>query len=261
LTHGPLAVPTAIDWLLQATEAIAEGHSHGIVHRDLKPANLFLSRLPDGTASIKVIDFGLSKVTRAGTRTDAKELTQPNDVMGSPSYMAPEQLRASGHVDPRTDQWALGAVLYELITARSPFGGGSMPETCAAVLLQAPVAIAALQEGVPAAVERAVLRCLEKEQDARYRNVAELAAALAPYGSASARASCEPRFRQSRPALISHARRPGSRRLHGIVRERTQPCARLGPRQHPISPAPGEGTRPSTRFVTVTGALTNGRSL
>ena len=191
LSGGPLAVPTAIDWLLQATEAIAEGHAHGIVHRDLKPANLFLTQLPDGTASIKVIDFGLSKVIRAGTWRDAKDLTQPNDVMGSPSYMAPEQLRASGHVDARTDQWALGAVLFELITAQSPFGNGNIPETCAAVLLQAPAAIASLQKGVPVAVERADMRCLEKDPDARFGNVAELAAALAPYGSASARKSCE----------------------------------------------------------------------
>ena len=191
MTKGPLPVPTAIDWLLQAAEAIAEGHAHGIVHRDLKPANLFLTQRPDGTASIKVIDFGLSKLTVAGSGGNVERLTQPTDVMGSPSYMAPEQLRASFNADPRTDQWALGAVLYELITGQSPFRGSSMPEICAAVLMQPPATISSLREGIPAAVECAILRCLEKDPDARYRNVAELAAALAPYGSASSRASCE----------------------------------------------------------------------
>jgi serine/threonine-protein kinase len=191
LTKGPLSVPTAIDWLLQAVEAIAEGHAHGIVHRDLKPANLFLTQRPDGAASIKVIDFGLSKLTVAGARGDVERLTQPTDVMGSPSYMAPEQLRATCDADPRTDLWALGAVLYELITGQSPFRGGSMPEICAAVLTQSPDAISSVREGVPPAVECAILRCLEKDPGARYGNVAELAAALAPYGSASSRASSE----------------------------------------------------------------------
>ncbi|HEV3192915.1 MAG TPA: protein kinase [Polyangiaceae bacterium] len=211
LTKGPLPVPTAIDWLLQAAEAIAEGHALGIVHRDLKPANLFLTQRPDGTASIKVIDFGLSKLTVAGSRGDVERLTQPTDVMGSPSYMAPEQLRASCDADPRTDQWALGAVLYELITAQSPFRGGSMPEICAAVLMQPPATISSLREGIPAAVECAILRCLEKDPDARYGNVAELAAALAPYGSASSRASCESiervlRATGSAPPMGSRAR-------------------------------------------------------
>jgi eukaryotic-like serine/threonine-protein kinase len=191
LTKGPLPVPTAIDWLLQAAEAIAEGHAHGIVHRDLKPANLFLTQRPDGTPSIKVIDFGLSKITVAGPRGDVARLTQPTDVMGSPSYMAPEQLRASCDADPRTDQWALGAVLYELITALSPFRGSSMPEICAAVLMQPPAALSSLRDGVPPAVECAIMRCLEKDPGARFGNVAELAAALAPYGSASSRASSE----------------------------------------------------------------------
>lgn len=188
---GPLPVPTAVDWVLQATEAIAEAHAHGIVHRDLKPANLFLTRRLDGTACIKVIDFGLSKLKRTCLQGEEEEkLTRPTDVLGSPNYMAPEQLRASCDADERTDLWALGAVLYELLAAQPPFRGGSVPELCAAVLVQPPPPISSLRENVPLAIEDAVLRCLEKEPDARYANVAELARALAPYGSPGARASC-----------------------------------------------------------------------
>jgi serine/threonine-protein kinase len=188
---GPLPVPTAIDWLLQAAEAIAEAHAQGIVHRDLKPANLFLTKRPDGTCCIKVIDFGLSKLVDSGVWGPSAKLTGPTDVMGSPHYMAPEQLRAQCEADARTDLWALGAVLYELVTAQPPFRGSSVPELCALVLTQPPPPISLLRDNVPEGVERAILRCLEKDPDARYAGVADLAQALAPYGSPLARASCQ----------------------------------------------------------------------
>src|SRR5262249_47545583 len=89
-TWGALPVPTAIDWVLQAAEAIGEAHTQGIVHRDLKPANLFLTRRADGSACIKVIDFGLSKLTDPRMSGASVKLTRPTDVMGSPHYMAPE---------------------------------------------------------------------------------------------------------------------------------------------------------------------------
>jgi len=187
---GPLPVPTAIDWILQAAEAIAEAHAHGIVHRDLKPANLFLTKSPDGTSCIKVIDFGLSKLVDSSAREQSGKLTGPTDVMGSPNYMAPEQLRAPCEADARTDLWALGAVLFELITAQPPFRG-SVPELCALVLTQPPPPISSLRDNVPEGVERAIMRCLEKDPDARYAGVADLAQALAPYGSPLARASCQ----------------------------------------------------------------------
>jgi serine/threonine protein kinase len=187
---GPLPVATAIDWVLQATEAIAEAHAHGIVHRDLKPANLFLTHRSDGTASVKVIDFGLSKIADRWLHSAPDKLTRPTDVMGSPHYMAPEQLRASCEADARTDLWALGAVLHELMTGRPPFHGSTMAELCAAVLTQPPETMSATRADVPLAVEHAVLRCLEKEPAARFATVAELAQAIAPFGSTSARASC-----------------------------------------------------------------------
>ncbi|MCL2447688.1 MAG: protein kinase [Polyangiaceae bacterium] len=188
---GPLPVSTAVDWVLQAMEAIAEAHAHGIVHRDLKPANLFLTQRSDGTASIKVIDFGLSKIADSQARLDADKLTRPTDVMGSPHYMAPEQLRATCEADSRTDIWALGVVLHELIAGRPPFQASTLAELCAAVLTQPPQHISAARAGVPPAVEEAILRTLEKDPAARFAGVAELAQAIAPYGSAAARASCE----------------------------------------------------------------------
>src|SRR3984957_9184121 len=114
-----LPVEEAIDYALQAMEAIAEAHTVGLVHRDLKPANLFLTRRPDGSGLIKVLDFGISKATESSPRDQS--LTATAAIMGSPVYMSPEQLRSSKNVDARTDIWALGIILYELVSGRTPF--------------------------------------------------------------------------------------------------------------------------------------------
>jgi serine/threonine-protein kinase len=190
-TWGPMPVPTAIDWVLQAAEAIAEAHAYGIVHRDLKPSNLFLTKRADGSACIKVIDFGLSKLTDPRMNDANRRLTRPTDVMGSPHYMAPEQLRATRDADARVDLWALGAVLHELITGQPPFRADTVPELCATVLTQPAPPLSSLRPNVPAAVEQAVLRCLEKDPRTRFATIAEVARAVAPHGTAIARASCE----------------------------------------------------------------------
>jgi serine/threonine protein kinase len=190
-TWEPLPVRTAIDWVLQAAEAIGEAHALGIVHRDLKPANLFLTHRPDGSACIKVIDFGLSKLSDPRMRGPIGTLTGPTQVLGSPHYMAPEQLRSTRDVDARSDVWALGAVLHELIAGRPPFQGETVPQLCATVLTEPPPRVSSLRSNVPPPVERAILRCLEKEPSQRFAGVAEMARALAPFGSALARASLD----------------------------------------------------------------------
>lgn len=186
---GPLPVQTAVDWLLQAAEAIAEAHAHGIVHRDLKPANLFLTQHADGTACIKVIDFGLSKITTLRLAAPMDALTRTTEVLGSPHYMAPEQLRSMHPVDARTDLWALGVVLYELLTGKLPFAGATLPELFAAVLTQPVPQLTPVRGMVPPAVEQAIYRCLQKEPDARFESITELARALAPYGTRLSRGS------------------------------------------------------------------------
>ncbi len=187
---GPLQISTAIDWVLQACEAISEAHALGIVHRDLKPANLFLTRQADGSACIKVIDFGLSKLDASFMPEGSAKLTRPNDVMGSPHYMAPEQLRAMQDADARTDLWALGTVLFELVAGVTPFQGESMAELCAAVLTRPPAQLSSLRAGVPPEVEAAVHRCLSKDPKERFSSAAEFARALAPFGSPLSRTSC-----------------------------------------------------------------------
>src|ERR1019366_2077949 len=120
---GVLAIETAVDYILQASEALAEAHALGIVHRDLKPANLFLPPRADGSSCVKVLEFGISKFKNAGGEMG---ITKTHAVMGSPRYMSPEQMRSSGGVDARADVWAIGIILYELFAGTVPFDGESM---------------------------------------------------------------------------------------------------------------------------------------
>ncbi|HEY6459038.1 MAG TPA: serine/threonine-protein kinase [Polyangiaceae bacterium] len=189
--NGPVPVPTAVEWLLQAAEAIGEAHTYGIVHRDLKPANLFLTARADGSPCVKVIDFGLSKLTDPLLTGANPGITRPNDIMGSPRYMAPEQLCASRDVDARADLWAMGVVLYELLTGRPPFDGLTSVAVCTDVMLREPAPPSSLRPGIPPEVDAIVLRCLRKNKDQRFAHVAELARALAPFGPPSARTSSE----------------------------------------------------------------------
>jgi serine/threonine protein kinase len=137
--RGALPIAEAVDYVLQAIEAIAEAHNHGIVHRDLKPANLFLARKTNGGTSVKVLDFGISKNTKEDVRESG--LTKASAVMGSPLYMSPEQLSRASDADQRSDVWSLGVILYELTTTKLPFDGDSMPQLLTAVLHGKPTAL------------------------------------------------------------------------------------------------------------------------
>jgi eukaryotic-like serine/threonine-protein kinase len=180
--RGALPAEQAVEFLLQACDAIADAHSLGIVHRDLKPANLFCIQRNDGFFSVKVLDFGISKVTgMAGSGPDMG-MTKTAAVMGSPYYMSPEQVQSSRNVDPRSDIWSLGIILYELLTGRVPFGGDTIAELVLKIMTAPAPPLRQLRPDVPEGIEAVVLRCLEKDRAHRYSNVAELAFALAPFG-------------------------------------------------------------------------------
>jgi eukaryotic-like serine/threonine-protein kinase len=183
-----LASAEAVTFLLQVCEAVAEAHAADIVHRDLKPENLFLTTRADGAEIVKVLDFGVSKHL---SREPEARLTNPRKVLGSPDYMAPEQMRANAPNDVRADIWSLGAVLYELLTGRRPFEAEGIPAICARVLDEEPTPPQSLVEAIPAGLEAVVLRCLRKNPNDRYQRVAELAAALAPFGSPEAALQAE----------------------------------------------------------------------
>jgi serine/threonine protein kinase len=178
--RGPLPIEQAVDFVLQATIAVAEAHSLGIVHRDLKPANLFCVRGVDGRPAIKVLDFGISKMTSI-TSAGFGSFTHTSAVMGSPYYMSPEQMRSPKEVDARTDIWALGVVLFELLTKSVPFRGETQPEVCVKIVTEAPPEIRELRPEIPVGLRDVILKCLEKDRNRRYRNVAEMALGLLPF--------------------------------------------------------------------------------
>jgi serine/threonine-protein kinase len=186
LRLGPLRTIVAVDLFLQALEALAHAHALGIVHRDLKPANLFVATLPGGRRVVKVLDFGIAKLIDSVAGTEAVRAggvtTGEHVALGSPSYMAPEQVQGLD-IDPRADIWALGAILYELLTAKTAFAGKTVGEIFAAILHTDPPPLRSIVPDAPAGLEAVIQRCLERPPESRYADVAELARAVAPFGS------------------------------------------------------------------------------
>jgi serine/threonine-protein kinase len=187
---GPLSISTAVDHLLQTCEGVAEAHRLGIVHRDLKPSNLFLTQRSDGSPLIKVLDFGISKAT-GSLASGSAVLTATAAFIGSPMYMSPEQVRSAKDVDARTDIWSLGVVLHELLTGAPVFKADSASAVMAMIAADPPVPVRRVRPDVPTEIEKVLLRALQKDRTQRWANVGELAAALAPFGSARGKASAE----------------------------------------------------------------------
>ena len=174
--RGPLPFDEAVELILQACEAIAEAHAAGIVHRDIKPANMFIARDQEGVPCVKVLDFGISKVSTS------LALTTDVQTLGSPLYMSPEQMNSSKDVDARTDVWAIGASLYELVAGKTPFHATKLEELCTRVYFKPPTPLSTHRSDIPPGFEGVLFQCFEKERERRYPNVAALAAALAPFG-------------------------------------------------------------------------------
>ncbi len=179
--YGALPVTSAVDYVLQASEALAEAHAAGIVHRDLKPSNLWLSQRSDGSPHVKVLDFGISKLT-SHVPGDPK-LTETQSVFGSPTYMSPEQIRSAKKVDHRTDVWALGVVLHELLSNKLPFDDDTVSGVLAAISADPPVPLRQIRPDAPPGLEAAILSCLQKDVNRRCQSLADFALALAPFAS------------------------------------------------------------------------------
>ena len=189
--RGPLSVEETVDYMLQVCEALAEAHALGIVHRDLKPANLFLTRTPAGLPLIKVLDFGISKANPLGDAgTSAPSITSSASMLGSPGYMAPEQMRSSRDVDARSDIWSMGIILFRLVSGHVPFHGDTLGDLLHKVMSEPTPSLRTHCPNLPAGFEQVVEKCLMKQRIDRYANLAELASALVPFaGIDSARLS------------------------------------------------------------------------
>lgn len=193
--EGRLSFQQAVDIVLPVCEVLAEAHRLDYVHRDLKPENLFMVRKPGMADVVKVLDFGIVKVPETGSAPGRGSIfghpcTEQWTVMGSPRYMAPEQMESAQGVDTRADIWALGAILYELIAGTVPFAGNSLIEIYSKIATLPPPPLCA-SLGCPAALEAIIVRCLARWPAGRYSDAAELALALAQFGSDRSAASLE----------------------------------------------------------------------
>jgi eukaryotic-like serine/threonine-protein kinase len=184
-----MSLEQAVGVLLQACEGIAEAHALGIVHRDLKPRNLFLTHNARGRPLVKVLDFGLAKTF--GAIGKDSHVTGSMTIAGSPPYMSPEQVRALRDVDVRTDIWALGVCLYELMTGRTPFEAPTIPEVCARILMDHATPIEHWLPDVAPGARQIIERCLLKDRSGRFANLWELALALEPFGPPEARGAAD----------------------------------------------------------------------
>jgi eukaryotic-like serine/threonine-protein kinase len=171
--RGPLPIDVALRYAGQICDATAAAHAEGVIHRDLKPANIMVTK-----SGVKILDFGLAKISTGpgtidATATAPESLTQSGMIVGTPAYMAPEQIEGLP-VDARTDIFALGCILYELLSGRSAFQGKSAPSLIAAILKEEPVKLRDLTPQVSPGLERVVTRCLAKDPGLRWQNARDV---------------------------------------------------------------------------------------
>jgi eukaryotic-like serine/threonine-protein kinase len=234
--RGALPIEQAVEFVLQACVAVADAHALGIIHRDLKPANLFCVRRSDGQLSVKVLDFGISKLTGLAGTGPGQAMTKTSAMMGSPLYMSPEQMQSSKTVDARTDIWALGVVLFELIAGRPPFVSDALPDLVLKIATESPPHLGAFRPDLPQGLDAVILKCLEKDARRRYSNIGELALALLPFAPKRAKGSVE--------------------RISGIIQSAGLSASALAV---PASPAAG-GTQVSSGTLPPVGRTTAGAS-
>jgi serine/threonine-protein kinase len=189
--RGRLGPREAAEYAMQVCEALAVAHAKGVIHRDIKPDNLFVTTR-SGMNLIKVLDFGISKTALTGSMFGSDlPVVKTVSLMGTPLYMSPEQVRSSQTVDERTDIWALGMVLYEALAGCSPFRATSITELCAEILEKPIPSITLQRNDLPPGLVHVLEKCLQKDPEHRYQNVAQLAMALMPYAPRRARLCVE----------------------------------------------------------------------
>jgi predicted esterase len=208
IADGPLPIDQAVRLASQIAEGLAKAHAAGIVHRDIKPANVMVT----GDGVVKILDFGLAKplTTPEGQAIAGPTLTtetREGVIVGTPHYMSPEQLSGDS-VDHRSDQFAFGVVLYEMVSGKPPFDGPSVRAIISAILVNPPPPLRHLRPDLPVELDRIICRCLEKDPDKRFPSTANLAAELGRY---------ESRRMRDGQGLVAFLKKPAVSATLGVV--------------------------------------------
>ncbi len=177
-----LPIPTAARIAQQLAQALSAAHEHGIIHRDLKPANVIVAedskQTGDGAATLKILDFGVAKLVEG---SEPRQLTHTGQTLGTPTYMAPEQVRRRGELDGRADVYSVGIILYELLTGTTPFAGRAAGDIMVSKVIEKPKPPSKHNSDIPTALERIILRAIQPDRDDRYESAAALAEVLEPF--------------------------------------------------------------------------------
>jgi Tol biopolymer transport system component len=220
IARGPIKIDEALKIAIEIAEALDKAHRAGIVHRDLKPANVMLTK-----SGVKLLDFGLAKLRRAAapisvsgiTRLATVPQTAQGTILGTVHYMAPEQVEG-GETDARADIWALGVVIYEMVTGFRPFEGSTAASVIGAILKDAPATISPRQPPAPLGFDHVVARCLEKDPDERWQTAADLCRELSWVSQSSANAPSTPTVHKRRlPGIRSAIATGGLAVVAGIA--------------------------------------------
>jgi serine/threonine-protein kinase len=253
---GALPAAEAVDYIVQAAKPLGEMHEAGIVHRDVKPSNLFLARDADGKTRIKLLDFGVAAFQQPVARNESS-ITLSEAIVGTPRYMAPEQVQSSKRIDARADVWALGVTLYELLAGGPPFDGQTVLAVLNQIENQEPRRLADRRPDLPAPLVAFVHACLAKDPEKRPADARAVADALVAFSSNGSHTTDDVAVVPSRPSfpgigggLFSPSRRrrlvfAASAVVAGVVilafamrfsREAQTPSAAAAP-LHPATPA------------------------
>ena len=233
IARGPMTVEDALEQVLPILSAVEAAHHHGVVHRDLKPENIFLELLSTGRVESRLLDFGIAKLEEASLA-----MTGTSAMMGTPYYMPPEQVAGAIHADARSDIWALGAILFEMVTATRPFRGDSIADIFKAITLLPTPSVRSLRAELPVALDAAIARALAKKADARWPSARDFALALLPLASPTLRAQWDQTFGDPfEGTMVDSTATPRA--------DDTQPLGTIGPVSYvtPARPAGGSAAQ------------------